>query len=420
MQIIFKIFKYLLTGTSLLFSVYLIWANINLYAGNYNKTETRQDIQLQLNFLNTELRNNNLANRMQELYPEGFVFVNALYGLSWCELGLSDTSKKTRETALKEALYAYNEINSDQTKSQFRRTLSPEYGIFYIGWNTYLLSKILSLDIAFENRLMYQNLYTKQCDSIVASLKNSNSPFLESYKTQAWPADMVVAMASVSNYDKLYSPKYREKVLDWVVKVKSKLDPKTKLIPHKVQYDTSESIEGARGSSLSLIIRLMSEIDTTFAREQYQLFKAYFFTTTAGLPSILEYPKGQSGSGDIDSGPVVFGVGFAGTLVSIGTFAVMGDLELSKNQYKTINAFGVEYKTNEYKTYLFGLLPIADAFIAWGRSSGLNKSENKVISSSEWRLRFHFISILLLTVIWILYFRNRLIVFFRSNKYTGG
>ena len=154
----------------LLFSILLFWINIKLYADNFNKEEKSKDIQLQLNFLNKELKNNKLGARMQNIFPEGFVFTNALYGLSWCELGLADSSTATNEIALKEALYAYNEINSDDAKSIFSKSLIPENGIFCVGWNNYLLSKILLMDTTFDKNKKYQNIYLKQCELISTSL----------------------------------------------------------------------------------------------------------------------------------------------------------------------------------------------------------------------------------------------------------
>lgn len=403
------LFKKFLFTILLLFSTALIWINISLYLENYSKEEKRQDILLQLNYLGSELKNNDLGGRMQAIFPEGFVFTNALYGLSWCEVAASDSSGKIKEQALKEALFAYDQINSAQGKSAFRKSLVPENGIFYTGWNNYLLSKILLLDSGFQNSNTYKDLFKNQCEAITSALQNSSSPFLESYEAQSWPADMCVAMASVKNYDRIFSPKYENIVATWLTKVKTKLDPNTKLIPHKANANTGEPIEGARGCSISLILRLLSEIDKPFALEQYKLYKDKFVTTTFGLPSISEFPKGLSGPGDIDSGPVIFGVGFSGTIVSIGTFSLLGDPVLAEQQFKTINVFGLSFKTSETKRYIGGMLPIADAFISWGRSSSLNAAESKMNNYSNWRIKFHLLSFLCLVIFWLPFYGGNLL-----------
>jgi hypothetical protein len=385
-------------------SIVIVWINGKLYADNFTKKEQQQDIILQLNFLEQELKQHQLGDQMQAMFPEGFVFTNALYGLSWCEYGIADATNANKTRALSEALFAYHQINAEKAKLTFNATLQPQNGIYYLGWNNYLLSKILLLDSNFANNEAYKKIFKEQCELIVSTLKKSNSPYLQSYQDECWPADMCVAMASISNYNKIFNPKYQYIVTEWTNKVKVRLDPATQLIPHKVNSINGETIEGARGCSISLILRLMAEIDFNFAKEQYKIYQQNFVSTIFGLPSVMEYPKGHYGEGDIDSGPVILGVGFAGTIVSIGTFSVLGECELAAHQYQTINSLAMAYKTSDTKKYIFGQLPITDAFIAWGRSSGLNCTETPNQSATYWRGKFHIMSIVAIAVVWLLYF----------------
>lgn len=388
----------------LIISATLVYLNIRLSFENYTKDETKQDLIFQLNFLEKELKINNLGEKMQDIFPEGFIFTNALYGLSWCEIGINESNPTIKKRAIDEALFAYNQINSPIGKSTFGQGMVPDYGIYYAGWNNYLLSKILLLDSNFVNYNRFKNIYKLQCELIIEAIENSNSPFLESYGGESWPADMSVAMASISNYKIIFDNKYEKLVLDWIINVRTKLDQKTKLIPHKVKYNNGATIEGARGSSSGLTIRLLAEIDPVFASEQFKLYNENFVETTFGLPSVREYPKGQTGNGDIDSGPVIFEVGFASTIFSICTFSVMNDNKAATNQFKTINAFGFGYISENTKKYVFGQLPIADAFIAWGRSSGLNTNLNNEDISLFIPLKFHLISILTIAFMWVVFY----------------
>lgn len=401
--------RYFLFVIILFVSLLITWININLYFEDYSPDEKRADIIRQLNFLESDLKNNQLGIQMQGIFPEGYVFINALYGLSWCELGLSDINKnaKLRERAIHEALYAYDEINSEKANWTFDEDLIPKYGIFYCGWKNYLLSKILSIDTTFQGYELYINEFKSQCNSIVHALAISKSPFLQSYKDQSWPADMFVAVASLCNHDKIFKPKYKNEIEAWLQNVMNRLDPVTQLIPHKVSSETGETVQGARGCSLSLILRMLAEINSGFAKEQFKIFNDKFVSTTFGLPSLREYPTGQHGFGDVDSGPVIFGVGFSGTIVMIGTFYKMDSGYFAERQYKTINAFGFGRVTGDQKKYLFGKLPIADAFIAWGRATGILYQNPSEIDN--WRIKFHGISILVIAFFWIIYF-HRIII----------
>ena len=211
----------------------------------------------------------------------------------------------------------------------------------------------------------------------------------------------------MANYDKVFDPIHEDFIKLCIKKIKLKLDPETLMIPHKVNSNNGQSIQGARGGSTVLILRMLGEIDKEFGNSQYELFKKNFVSKAFGLPTIREYPIGQSGFGDIDSGPVIFGVGFAATIVSIGSFALFDNYNLAQKQYKAINALGFSYKTDNSKMYIYGKLPIADAFIAWGRATALNyKPYLKNAFSNFWTVKFHLYSLFLLILLWLLHYRN--------------
>jgi hypothetical protein len=380
------------------FSILLIWINVRLYAENFNLKEEQEDIVSQLNFLEKELKTNNAGEEMQQIFPEGLVFTNVLYGLSWCELATSNVNLEPhlKQRAIQEALFAYKQINSEIAQSTFEVNLDPPHGIFYVGWKNYLLSKIISLDTSFVNNKFYRETFEEQCEQIKESLISTDYSYLESYHNQAWPGDMCVAMASLSMHDRTLKPKFQAEIKNWLAHVRTKLDPKTGLIPHKIGVGNEKISEGARGSSSSLINRLLPEVDSTFAKQQYDLYKNHFVETTFGLPSVREYPKGNSGTGDIDSGPVIFEVGFSGTIVAFSTMAVNNDLTLAKLLYKTINAIGFGNNVGDMKKYAFGKIPVADAFIAWGRASKLKFYKNENNNLKLWAGKFHGLSALLL------------------------
>ena len=58
------------------------------------------------------------------------------------------------------------------------------------------------------------------------------SPYLESYAGQAWPADNILCIASLSKHDKVLPPQYKSTISTWVTRIKGKLDAKTGMIPH--------------------------------------------------------------------------------------------------------------------------------------------------------------------------------------------
>ena len=144
------------------------------------------------------------------------------------------------------------------------------------------------------------------------------------------------------------------------------MDPYTGIIPHKYDALSDSIIEGSRGCSSSLSLLLLSEIDSSFAWNQAKKYEEHFLFNRFGFPAIREYPKGIKGSGDVDSGPVIFDVGFSGTIVGIGAIKKLGYSNLSDKLYNTVCAFGFETGLNKKKV-LGGIMPMGDAFLTWSR-----------------------------------------------------
>jgi len=356
----------------------------------------------QLNFLKGEMQNN-AALDMQNIYPEGFVFLNALYGLSWIN-AVEDLPKNSRlyKEGLQEATWAYNQINSGDGKRVFEQNLPLEYGAFYSGWSNYLLGSLLAMDGENIETEKYQQQFKKKCDQIAEAISKSETPYLETYGGLAWPADVVIAVASLNLHDKAFDEKYSEEISNWIQKVKLNVDPETGLVPQAADYKSGKSIEGARGSSQSLMLLFFHEMDAEFAEQQYQVYENLFLTRRFGLPAVREYPKGTVGYGDIDSGPVILGIGGAASIVGQRTFGVFGNYKAYVGLRNTIEGFGLGLTFSKKKQYLFGILPMADAFIAW--SNSFEKEPFKAHMS--WRIVFPLISIFLLAAMVFLYYRK--------------
>jgi hypothetical protein len=208
----------------------------------------------------------------------------------------------------------------------------------------------------------------------------------------------------LSLHDKLFKPHYRKAMDAWITRVRGQLDTHG-LIPHEVDPVTGVMKEEARGSSQSLMLSFLPEIHATFAREQFERYRALFIAHRFGLPCIREYPAGTVGFGDIDSGPVILQAGAAASLAGLRTLALYREQQDYVGLRNSIEAFGVPMTHDGKKQYLFGQLPVADAFIAWGHAA----ADPSAKASGAWKLKFHVYSGLLVLLVagtWM-YFRKR-------------
>ena len=179
---------------------------------------------------------------------------------------------------------------------------------------------------------------------------------------------MIVGMASVAICEKLSPGIYADEIREWLSQAGTSTDG-LGLIPHSCDCETGQPLEAARGSSQSLILHFLLAIDSAYAQKAFQTYKGNFLTYRLGLPGIREYPKGTQGNGDIDSGPVIWGIGGAASIVGRRVMAEFGEPAVSIGLRNSLEAFGLAICSRGKKYYLFGAFPMADAFLAWNNST---------------------------------------------------
>jgi len=367
----------------------ILYLNIRLYyqpRWSSSLAQTNLSVEAQLNYLQKRMHAG-AAVDMQKMYPEGYLFLNALYGLSWCNLlAKTPVQSPLYKQGIEEVRWALQAIDSPAGRTPFSPNLPLAYGAFYRGWSNYLRGKYLELLPGMIVDTVQARIFQENCVQIAKAVAESKTPFLESYIYAAWPADMVVLMASLAQHDRLFMSQYGLLMQDWVKQVDKRSD-QLGLIPHSVHPYSGKVLEAARGSSQSLILNFLIEIDSTYARRHFERYKKAFLARRTGLPGIRESPKGTLGFGDVDSGPVIFGIGGAASIVGQRTMALYGEADVAIGLRNSIEAFGLGWHWGNEKRYLFGALPIADAFIAWSNSVEASK-EQRLVGKRNWRWSF--------------------------------
>ena len=364
--------------------------------------EVNEDVYRQLNFLEQAIHQG-AAEDMQGVYPEGYIFMNALYTLTWADFaGHLNHQSALYHRAHSEMQWSLSHMSSAQGRSIFESNLPIPYGAFYTGWTSYALGKKLALENPEARDTSEVALFERQCHKIAAFVNGSKTPYAESYRGNAWPADMTVGIASLALHDKIFTPQFDNTVHHWINGVKENLDSNG-LMPHAANIYTGKPLQGARGSSLSLMLNFLWEIDRPFAQQQFAIYQKLFLVNRLGLPAIREYPAGTSGSGDSDSGPVIWGVGGSASIVGLRVMALYGAETEATGLRNSIEGFGAVTKPTDQKKFLFGVLPMADGFIAWANATE-SLPQGALQSSSSWRLGFQFFSFVTLILIALLWF----------------
>jgi hypothetical protein len=373
---------------------------LNLRA--YTPVSQTQTTLAQLRFLHNALEHGS-AEAAQNIFPEGYFFSWVLYGLGNAQLAAQlPTSHPERLWLLKNAQTALQKLESADGKKIFPQELEPPHGAFYNGWVLYLKGQLLrAIGIKNGAPKLLQSFQTG-CARFAKALEQSRTPFLQSYTELSWAADNSIAIAALGIHDSLFAPKFKQAIADWVNVAKQRLEPDLGTLPHRNHPETGKSLERTRGSSLAMMILALGHAAPEFAAEQYQKLRQYFYATNLGIPGVLEYPKGSFGTGDVDSGPIVLGYSGPAVIVGMGAAISMNDMAAANAFNGFVEMGGFAFQGFGERRYLFGTLPIGDAFLVWVRTmTPLVKLQWQPVFPVVWAWGLHLVSLLLLgLVVW--------------------
>ncbi|GIJ46969.1 hypothetical protein Val02_38550 [Virgisporangium aliadipatigenens] len=325
---------------------------------------------------------------MQRLFPEGYFFSYALYGLAWVDVGMRTPERRDRARA--EAQWAMRHLESERGKAPFDPTLTPPYGVFYAGWTLWLRGGLVRLgDAAQLDRVRADS------DTLAQAFSASESPFLQAYPHQSWPCDSTVAIAALALGADLTGVDRGPVVARWLAAADARRDPATGLLPHRADPVTGAPLDGARATSQVIILRFLREVAPERARADYRHFVERHRSTVPGAPGVREYPRGVDGSGDVDSGPLVLGLSMSASAVALGNANLYGDRPTARRLAGLSEAVGMRAAGR----YLGGAVPVADAFLVWSHvATGWRLPADRAHGTGGgwWRLPWSAVIVLLL------------------------
>jgi hypothetical protein len=311
------------------------------------------------------------GDRMQQLFPEGWLFSHVIYGYSWVNVGLTDASRRAQ--AIQEVQWTLAQTDTPQALAPFQQDTQVPHGVFYLGWTNRLLGGLLKLQAPSERSAQDIDRFHAQSAILAQAYSRQfdqqpDQPHLQAYPGLAWPCDQTVALASLALHDELFGSDYKPVIQRWIRATQQHLDPRTQLIPHKVDATTGAMEIGPRSSSQVYLLPFLMELDPGFGLQQYQQFRRQFVPPTLGLWPVREYPIGVSGQGDVDTGPLILGFSPTSNIASLAAAKAYGDRGLLDSGLVITETLGLPWQWQTQKSYAGGQLIVIDDFLVWGKT----------------------------------------------------
>lgn len=328
----------------------------------YGADPVGPDVREQLAALSRGL-SDGAADRAAAQSRGGGLLTWALYGLANVEFGLRSAPGSTsRDAALTQARRALAALEDPAFEAKLPSEGEPPFGVQYQGWVQWLRGGVLLLQSPADRDTATIQAFRAGCGRMAAAWRHSASPLLESEPGRALPADNVVGLAALRLHDQLFTPAYEPLVAAWLSAARRHLDPATGLLPH-------DRRQGPRGITTALTVRFIAELDPSFAQDLEVAFRAAFLDRLLVVPAIREYPIGQRGPRDDDSGPLWGAISPFATAAAIGAAQVVGDAPLAGALLRSAELAGLPLPLDGGKRYAFGQAPLGDALLVWSKTA---------------------------------------------------
>jgi hypothetical protein len=241
----------------------------------------------------------------------------------------------------------------------------PPGGIHDVGHVAYL--GYLGLALELHRLLVPESRFEKLSDDIATVLARriERSPlgFVETFPGATFPVDNFSALGALGLHARATGVSHRAALQKAIASArKHAVDPETGLLVQALRARDGKMMDVPRGSGTALGSYFISFVDPAFSRELYGAAKRHLYGTTLGFGAANEYPDGRSGRGDIDSGPIAFGLSVAATGFLLGAARTQGDRDTFRRLYATTHLFGLPVTREGRRGFVTGG-PIGDAVI---------------------------------------------------------
>jgi hypothetical protein len=208
--------------------------------------------------------------------------------------------------------------------------------VAYLGY----LALALSLARLVDPDTRFAALEQRIVDHLAVRFEASELGLLETYPGEIYPIDNTSFFGALAVHDRATGQDHGALLARLLETLGRYRDPHTGLLHQSVRVETGAPADLARGSGTALAAYFLSFADPALSRSLHASIDEHLANDLLGFGTVREYPAGQGGFGDVDSGPVIFGQGVSVTGFSIALARIHGDRGAFEARYATAAFFG--------------------------------------------------------------------------------
>ncbi|MGZ3768543.1 MAG: hypothetical protein ACXVCP_02265 [Bdellovibrio sp.] len=362
LKIIFKRIFFWIIFVSVLLGFKIIWTTIIVKQEFSTDIKSREEVdKSRLHYILNEINKHDFG---QEKFPK---FIGPHFQGEWALGTLSMTSLAIANLAFKNGS---NEKYINQIKMLIVKAMDKKFSHFdKVRWSR---EALLTLDrddghVAYLGHLnmmlgeykliggdnQFDIIYKRINESLKRRFEKSPCGLLESYPSETYTMDNFVAIASIAIFDKLTGDKNQSWSKDWLIKVLNRYsDPELLMPVFGIDFDNCKVESPTTGVSGIWNSFFSSFVDQKIGLDLYKKSMQQWEISRLGFSGIGKFKNSYGFVGDIDSGPLLFGISLAATGFAIGPAMLAGEIKKASQFQKTIEFFGSTVNFGKGKFYL--------------------------------------------------------------------
>lgn len=221
----------------------------------------------------------------------------------------------------------------------------------FLGYFNIALGLLRQLDPQTPHAALHNRITA----TLVRRIEASPTLLLQSYPNEVYPVDNCAVIGSIGLDSRVTGTDRRALLERWSAQCRQRyIHQPTGLLYQCVHPETGEPADEPRGSGTTLGLYFLSFADPQLSRELYQAARTHLADTLFGFGVVREYCRGYSGSGDIDSGPIILGYSISATGFLIAGSRMFDDPEQFRRLTSMAHLFGAPLVRDGRREYVTG------------------------------------------------------------------
>ena len=218
----------------------------------------------------------------------------------------------------------------------------------------------LNLALGLHRSLVPDSRFASLNDRISTSLARrlalGRHGILETYPRETYPVDNAAVLGSLlqharstgANHGAVTGPMLERFRSDW-------RDPASRLLYQSLDPHDGSPLDSGRASGTAFAAVLLGYGEAEVSRDLYRRAQASCAGSLLGFGYVSEYPRGSpGGAGDIDSGPLIFGISPSATGFLLASARRFDDRAQFTELYRTAHLMGAPVARQGKRTYVTG------------------------------------------------------------------